>query len=69
MGFLDRFLKTPNWGVHPEDHKRPAADVPLRLFPTRPAERLQLQNGWSAEAAVVPLVLSCWLARKYSRGS
>ena len=24
---------------------------PVHLFPTRPAERLQLQNGWSAEAA------------------
>jgi len=34
MGFLDRFLNTPSWGVHPEDHKRPAADVPLRLFPS-----------------------------------
>ncbi len=34
MGFLDRFLKAPSWGVHPDDHKRPAADVPLRLFPT-----------------------------------
>ncbi len=27
------------------------ASQPLHLFPTRPAERLQLQNGWSAEAA------------------
>lgn len=27
-----------------------AAAQPLHLFPTRPAERLQLQNGWSAEA-------------------
>lgn len=34
MGFLDRFLKTPSWGVHPEDHKRPAADVALRFFPS-----------------------------------
>ena len=28
-----------------------AAAKPVHLFPTRPAERLQLQNGWSAEAA------------------
>ena len=34
MGFLDRFLKAPSWGVHPEDHKRPAADAPLRIFPS-----------------------------------
>ncbi len=27
------------------------AAKPLHLFPTRPAERLQIQNGWSAEAA------------------
>ena len=27
-----------------------AAAKPLHLFPTRPAERLQIQNGWSAEA-------------------
>lgn len=26
------------------------AAKPLHLFPTRPAERLQIQNGWSAEA-------------------
>ncbi|PAS97843.1 MAG: electron transport complex subunit RsxC [Candidatus Dactylopiibacterium carminicum] len=33
MGILDKFLKT-SWGVHPhEDHKRPAADVPLRGLP------------------------------------
>ena len=33
MGFLDRFLKG-SWGVHPhDDHKRPAADVALRVMP------------------------------------
>ena len=26
-------LRTPRWGVHPDDHKRPAADAPLRTLP------------------------------------
>ena len=33
MGLIEKFLhhlKTPRWGVHPDDHKRPAADAPLR---------------------------------------
>lgn len=34
MGFLERFLGHPSWGVHPDDHKRPAADHPLRYLPT-----------------------------------
>jgi electron transport complex protein RnfC len=34
MGFFDRIFKEPRWGVHPDDHKRPAADVPLRILPS-----------------------------------
>ncbi len=26
-------LRMPQWGVHPEDHKRPAADAPVRRLP------------------------------------
>jgi len=32
MGLIEKFLhtlSTPRWGVHPDDHKRPAADAPL----------------------------------------
>ena len=36
MGFKNFFkhLLGDDWGVHPADHKRPAADVPLRVLPT-----------------------------------
>lgn len=42
MGFLERFaallptrshFARARWGVHPADHKRPAADIPLRSMP------------------------------------
>jgi electron transport complex protein RnfC len=36
MGLIEKFLHTlggPKWGVHPDDHKRPAADAPLRVLP------------------------------------
>jgi electron transport complex protein RnfC len=36
MGLIEKFLhtlNTPRWGVHPDDHKRPAADAPLRTLP------------------------------------
>ncbi|MEI7428974.1 MAG: electron transport complex subunit RsxC [Betaproteobacteria bacterium] len=36
MGLIEKFLHTlaaPKWGVHPDDHKRPAADAPLRTLP------------------------------------
>ncbi|UCV09441.1 electron transport complex subunit RsxC [Dechloromonas denitrificans] len=56
MGFLDRFLKTPNWGVHPEDHKRPAADAPLRLFPSPPRVFMPLHQHVGGAARPVVLV-------------
>jgi electron transport complex protein RnfC len=31
MGFMERFIS--RWGVHPDDHKRPAADAPVRRMP------------------------------------
>ena len=31
MGFMERFIS--HWGVHPDDHKRPAADAPVRKMP------------------------------------
>lgn len=55
MGFLDRFLKAPSWGVHPEDHKRPAADVPLRLFPS--PERVFMPLHQHVGGVARPIVL------------
>ncbi|SIQ15388.1 electron transport complex protein RnfC [Aromatoleum tolulyticum] len=56
MGILDRFLRTARFsgGVHPDDHKRPAADAPLRVMP--PPARLYVplvQHIGSPARAVV----------------
>lgn len=42
MGFFDRLRKlhVPDWGVHPDDRKRPAANLPARIMPA--PERLYL---------------------------
>ena len=55
MGFLDRFLKTPSWGVHPDDHKRPAADAPLRILPA--PERVYMPLSQHVGGAARPIVL------------
>ena len=55
MGFLDRFFKHPSWGVHPDDHKRPAADAPLRFLPT-PA-RVYMPLSQHVGGAARPVVL------------
>ena len=31
MGLMERIIS--HWGVHPDDHKRPAADAPVRVMP------------------------------------
>lgn len=54
MGFLDRFFKQPSWGVHPDDHKRPAADAPLRPLP--PPERLYMPLHQHVGGAARPIV-------------
>jgi len=54
MGFLDRFLREPSWGVHPDDHKRPAADVGLRYFPA--PERVYLPLHQHVGGAARPIV-------------
>lgn len=56
MGILDRFLRAGRFsgGVHPDDHKRPAADAPMRVMP--PPERLYvplLQHIGSPARAIV----------------
>ncbi|WP_079436468.1 electron transport complex subunit RsxC [Zoogloea sp. LCSB751] len=55
MGFLDRFFKEPSWGVHPDDHKRPAADVPLRILPT--PERVYMPLSQHVGGAARPIVV------------
>ncbi len=56
MGFLDRFFKQPSWGVHPDDHKRPAADVPLRILPT--PERVYMPLHQHVGGAARPIVIA-----------
>ena len=55
MGFMDKIFKQPRWGVHQDDHKRPAADVPLRTLPL-PA-RVYIPRVQHVGAAARPIVL------------
>ncbi len=55
MGFLDRFIRQPRWGVHPDDHKRPAADAALRTLPL--PERLYVPLQQHVGGAARPIVL------------
>lgn len=55
MGFLDRFFKEPSWGVHPDDHKRPAADAPLRILPA--PERIYMPLHQHVGGAARPIVV------------
>lgn len=55
MGLIERLFREPRWGVHPDDHKRPAADAPLRVLP-RPA-RLHLPLQQHVGGAARPVVL------------
>src|SRR3990167_6701558 len=52
MGFFDRLFQ-PSWGVHPDDHKRPAADVPLRIL--RPPARLYIPLHQHVGGAARPI--------------
>jgi electron transport complex protein RnfC len=55
MGFLDRIFNTPSWGVHPDDHKRPAADAPVRILPSPARVYMPLSQhvGGAARPVVV----------------
>lgn len=56
MGILDKFLGV-RWGVHPhDDHKRPAADVPLRVMPVPPRLAVPLLQHVGAPAKPVVTV-------------
>jgi Na+-translocating ferredoxin:NAD+ oxidoreductase subunit C len=56
MGLFDKFFKEPSWGVHPDDHKRPAADVPLRILPPPAKVYMPLQQHVGGAARPVVLV-------------
>lgn len=57
MGFFDKIFggKEPSWGVHPDDHKRPAADAPLRILP--PPAKVYMPLSQHVGGAARPIVL------------
>ncbi|MDX9944461.1 MAG: electron transporter RnfC, partial [Azonexus sp.] len=58
MGFM-HFLKDmlgADWGIHPADHKRPAADAPLRVMPVPAKLYLPLQQHLGSPSRPVVLV-------------
>jgi len=56
MGLIERLFREPRWGVHPDDHKRPAADAPLRVLPRPARVHLPLQQHVGGAARPVVLV-------------
>ena len=58
MGFMNRFkhFLGDDWGVHPDDHKRPAADRPLRTMPVPARLYLPLQQHLGGPARPIVLV-------------
>ncbi len=59
MGLIEKFLsllESAHWGVHPHDHKRPAADAPLRTLPLPARLYVPLQQHIGAAARPVVLV-------------
>jgi electron transport complex protein RnfC len=55
MGWIERIFKEPRWGVHPDDHKRPAADAPLRVL--TPPARVHMPLLQHVGGAARPIVL------------
>ena len=58
MGFMNLFkhFLGDDWGVHPDDHKRPAADQAVRVMPVPAKLYLPLQQHLGAPARPVVLV-------------
>jgi len=58
MGFMNLFkhFLGSDWGVHPDDHKRPAADQPTRKLPVPPRVHLMLSQHVGAPARPIVLV-------------
>ncbi|MDR3352160.1 MAG: electron transport complex subunit RsxC [Zoogloeaceae bacterium] len=61
MGLMERFFGF-SWGVHPEDHKRPAADVPARHMPM--PEHLYISLAQHLGAPALPAALVGQRVRK-----
>jgi len=56
VGIFEKiFRRHPHWGVHPDDHKLPAADVPLRALPL--PERLYVPMQQHVGGPARPIVL------------
>jgi electron transport complex protein RnfC len=58
MGFMNLFkhFLDNDWGVHPDDHKRPAADAPVRVMPVPARLYLPLQQHLGGPARPTVLV-------------
>lgn len=58
MGFMNLFkaFRGNDWGVHPDDRKRPAADAPTRVMPLPEALYLPLQQHLGAPARPIVMV-------------
>jgi electron transport complex protein RnfC len=57
MGIFEKiFRRQPHWGVHPDDHKRPAADAPLRSLPLPELLYVPMQQHVGGPARPVVLV-------------
>lgn len=58
MGFMNLFkhFLGNDWGVHPDDHKRPAADAKVRKLPIPPRVHLMLSQHVGAPSRPVVLV-------------
>lgn len=58
MGFMNLFsaFRGRDWGVHPDDRKRPAADAPTRVMPIPPVLYLPLQQHLGAPARPIVMV-------------
>jgi electron transport complex protein RnfC len=54
MGLMEKFFGF-SWGIHPEDHKRPAADAATRIMPV--PERLYVSLAQHLGAPALPVVL------------
>ncbi len=59
MGLMEKFLaliEPSHWGVHPDEHKRPAADAPVRVLPLPKHLFVPLQQHIGAAARPIVLV-------------
>ena len=59
---LDKLLGSADWGIHPDDHKRPGADAPVRVMPAPSRLYLPLSQHSGARPGRL-----CWWAKKVKR--